>query len=50
MLNAIKQEASFIEICELLSHEMPEGKVADYLVNELHAWLQEQLFVPKLVF
>lgn len=45
MLNAINQQASFKEICDYLGNEMPEDKVAPYLVKELYAWLQEQLFV-----
>lgn len=45
MLHAIKQQSSFIEICDMLSHKMPEADVADYLVKELYAWLNEELFV-----
>ena len=44
MLNAIKEQATFTEICELLSHVMPEEDVANYLVKELYAWLQEEVF------
>ena len=47
MLKAIKGQASFIEICEHLCHEMPEDEVANYLVQELHAWLHEQLLVSS---
>ena len=45
MLNGIKCQKSFIEICEILRNVMPEGEVANYVAKELYAWLQEQLFV-----
>jgi hypothetical protein len=47
MLSAINQGASFMEICESLSNKMPEEDVAIYLVKELHAWLQEEVFVSR---
>lgn len=47
MLNAIIQEASFINICEMLSHQMPEDEVASYLVRELHAWIQENCLIKR---
>jgi hypothetical protein len=47
MLSAIKRQVSFMELCELLSHEMPEDEVASYIVKELSAWLQEQLFSSR---
>ncbi len=47
MLNAIIQEASFMNICEILSHQMPEDEVASYLVKELHAWIQENCFISS---
>lgn len=45
MLTAIQQQASFMEICEQLCFDMPEENVANYLVQELHGWLQEQLLI-----
>ncbi|WP_412757745.1 putative DNA-binding domain-containing protein [Legionella bozemanae] len=45
MLNAIIQEASFMDICEMLSHRLPEDEVARYLVRELHAWIQENCLI-----
>lgn len=45
MLNAIIQKASFMDICEILSHRMPENEVAPYLVKELHAWIQENCLI-----
>ena len=47
MITAIQNQASFVDICHKLCHEMPEDKVADYLVHELHAWLQERLLVTQ---
>lgn len=44
MLDAIKNHATFIEICGKLSEQMPEDEVATYLVKELHEWLQEHVF------
>lgn len=45
MLNAIKQGAPFIDICERLSHQMPEDEVASYLVRELNKWIQENCLI-----
>lgn len=45
MLNAIMQEAPFMDICEILSHQMPEDKVATYAVRELHAWIQQNCLI-----
>ncbi|MCE0724377.1 MULTISPECIES: DNA-binding domain-containing protein [Legionella] len=47
MLNAIIQKASFMDICEMLSHQMPEDQVAPYLVKELHAWIQENCLISN---
>jgi hypothetical protein len=44
MINAIKNQATFAEICEFLSHTIPEDEVANYLVKELYAWFQEEVF------
>ncbi|ERH41400.1 hypothetical protein N751_17150 [Legionella pneumophila str. Leg01/11] len=46
MLNAIKRQESFIEICETLRQEIAdEEEVASYIVKELYTWLQAKLFV-----
>lgn len=45
MLNAIKQEVPFMDICERLSHQMSEDEVASYLVRKLHEWIQENCFI-----
>lgn len=45
LLNAIKSQATFTELCEKLSQQMPEDEVAGYLVKELYAWLHEKLFI-----
>ncbi len=45
MLEAIKNNASFMELCDYLSHEMNEENVASYLVRKLYVWLHEQLLV-----
>lgn len=47
LLQAIKSQATFIELCEQLSHKMPEAEVATYIVQKLHSWLNEQLFARK---
>ncbi|WP_454781113.1 HvfC/BufC family peptide modification chaperone [Legionella sp. WA2022007384] len=49
MLNAIIQGSSFVNICEILSHHLPEDEVASYLVSELHAWIQEHCFINKAI-
>ncbi|WP_454784040.1 HvfC/BufC family peptide modification chaperone [Legionella sp. WA2024007413] len=48
MLNAIIHESSFVTICETLSNHMPEDEVANYLVSELHAWIQEHCLINKV--
>ncbi|MFA5959597.1 MAG: DNA-binding domain-containing protein [Tatlockia sp.] len=46
MIKAIQNQASFVEICDQLSHTMKdEEEVAGYLVSKLQVWLQEQLLV-----
>ncbi|KTC93127.1 MULTISPECIES: DNA-binding domain-containing protein [Legionella] len=47
LLQAIKSQATFMEICEQLSHKMPEAEVATYIVKKLHSWLNEQIFVQN---
>lgn len=47
MLQAMKNNASFIEICEQLSTEMKDDEVANYLVKKLYVWLQEEWLVHK---
>jgi hypothetical protein len=45
MLNAIKRQESFLEICEMLSKAIAYEEVAPYIVKELHTWLLAKLFV-----
>ncbi|CEG58313.1 HvfC/BufC family peptide modification chaperone [Legionella fallonii] len=45
MLNAIKRQESFIEICEALRKKIADEEVASYIVKELHSWLRAKLFV-----
>ncbi len=45
MLQAIKNNASFIEICDHLSHSMKDEDVATYLVKKLYIWLNEEVLV-----
>ena len=47
VLKEIESQASFVEICECLCQQMPEEDVANYIVQELHSWLNEQLFEKK---
>ena len=47
MLQAIKNNASFIEICDHLSHLMNDEDVATYLVKKLYFWLNEQVLVHQ---
>lgn len=47
MLEAIKNNASFIEICEHLVHYMNEEDVPAYLVQKLYVWLHEEVLVHK---
>ncbi|MBA2652647.1 MAG: putative DNA-binding domain-containing protein [Tatlockia sp.] len=47
LINAIQSGANFLEICEHLSHKMPEDKVPTFLVQELYAWLEEQVFIKE---
>lgn len=44
ILQAIKSQATFMEICEQLCHKMPEEEVATYIIQRLHSWLNEQWF------
>jgi len=45
LLRAIESRLSFMEICECLSDMMPESDVAPFLVQELYAWINEQLLI-----
>lgn len=46
-IDAIKNEGTFLDLCECLGSNMSEKKTAHYLVSELQAWLVEELFVHK---
>lgn len=45
LLTAVKKEASFMELCEHLSHVIREDDVASYIVKKMHIWLNEQIFI-----
>lgn len=47
LLQAIQSQATFMELCEQLSHKIPETEVASYIVQKLHSWLNDHLFERK---
>ncbi len=45
LLQQMNQGASFLELCDQLSVNMPEEEATNYIVKQMHAWLGDQIFV-----